>query len=600
MIPEDHNGIVERKWGGGSLPPGRIIATGKESGIWAQMLSPGLKFWYWPWMYKIVMQPITVVKQGQIAYVESIDGAPMPQGNIISRTHVECGNYTDGVKFIQEGGVKGYQSAYLANGEYRINTQLFKVGVVDATKIPTNMIGVVTTHDGKPLPSGDIAGPEIDVNHNDFQDVNQFLEGGGFKGLQQNVLRAGTYHIHPKFATVEVKEMCRVHVGHVGVVNSFVGKEGGKANDASGDDFQHGNIVPKGHKGIWSITLDPGYHPINPEIMEILMVPTTNIVLKWANDAQGGSHSYDKGLNTINIRSKDGFDFTMEVDQVINISDVNAPKVIARFGTIQDMVDQVLEPTVGNYFRNSAQTSEALEFVFGRAERQEEARKHIEGRLTKYNIVCVDTLIGDINPPKALMDILSQQKEADQQKQMWVKKKESAEQEQSYVKAQTAAKKEAELTSADYNQKIAKADAAASVEQATGKRDSAKIEAEGEAYVLKTVGDAKGGNIKAVGGAEAEVIEKKTKAMGIQQFASVQIFEAIAKAGIPLVPQVLVQGGNGEGGGAGSLLEALIGNEMLKDLRKKAGEPSSPTATPPSGGGDASDDKASTEDPKKD
>jgi uncharacterized membrane protein YqiK len=40
-----------------------------------------------------------------------------------------------------------------------------------------------------------------------------------------------------------------------------------------------------------------------------------------------------------------------------------APKVIARFGNMNNLVSQVLEPTIGNYFRNSAQDSDVIAFL---------------------------------------------------------------------------------------------------------------------------------------------------------------------------------------------------------------------------------------------
>ena len=100
--------------------------------------------------------------------------------------------------------------------------------------------------------------------------------------------------------------------------------------------------------------------------------------------------------------------------------------VIARFGTVENLISQVLEPTIGNYFRNSAQTSEALSFVEGRSERQMEARAHIERILNQYDIECVDTLIGDINPPMELMKILADRKVAEQQQEMYLMQKASS------------------------------------------------------------------------------------------------------------------------------------------------------------------------------
>ena len=70
-------------------------------------------------------------------------------------------------------------------------------------------------------------------------------------------------------------------------------------------------------------------------------------------------------------------------------------KVIARFGAMDALVTQVLEPTIGNYFRNAAQGSDIIDFLKSRSLRQEEARSAISAALREYNVGAVDTLIGD-------------------------------------------------------------------------------------------------------------------------------------------------------------------------------------------------------------
>ena len=72
-----------------------------------------------------------------------------------------------------------------------------------------------------------------------------------------------------------------------------------------------------------------------------------------------------------------------------------APKVIARFGNMNNLVSQVLEPTIGNYFRNSVQDQDFIAFLSTRKERQDSAKQHISKVLDEYNIHAVDTLIGD-------------------------------------------------------------------------------------------------------------------------------------------------------------------------------------------------------------
>jgi uncharacterized membrane protein YqiK len=96
----------------------------------------------------------------------------------------------------------------------------------------------------------------------------------------------------------------------------------------------------------------------------------------------------DKNLSTITVRSKDGFPFNLDVAQIIHIPANEAPKVIARFGSMNNLVSQVLEPTIGNYFRNSAQDSDVISFLSTRKERQDSAKNHIARRFGRIQREC--------------------------------------------------------------------------------------------------------------------------------------------------------------------------------------------------------------------
>ena len=117
---------------------------------------------------------------------------------------------------------------------------------------------------------------------------------------------------------------------------------------------------------MWVEPLDPGKYPINPYTHKVSNVPTANVVLNWAT-RQDEAHKLDKNLSTITVRSADGFTFNLDVAQIIHIPRNDAPKVIARFGNMANLVTQVLEPTIGNYFRNSAQGSDVIDFLKHRA-----------------------------------------------------------------------------------------------------------------------------------------------------------------------------------------------------------------------------------------
>jgi uncharacterized membrane protein YqiK len=250
---------------------------------------------------------------------------------------------------------------------------------------------------------------------NNFQDFDKFLEVGGQRGLQTQFILAGSYTLNLWAVTVETQPMVEIPIGNVGIVISYVGEEG---EDVTGTDFKHGNIVKKGQKGVWQTPLDQGKYPINPYTTKLQIVPTTNLVLNWAN-ARSEAHKLDANLSTITVRSKDGFPFNLDVAQIIHIPSSEAPKVIARFGSIQNLVSQVLEPTIGNYFRNSAQDSDVIAFLTSRKERQDAAKARISEVLTEYNVHAVDTLIGDINPPAELMKTLTDRKIASEEEKTY-------------------------------------------------------------------------------------------------------------------------------------------------------------------------------------
>ena len=82
---------------------------------------------------------------------------------------------------------------------------------------------------------------------------------------------------------------------------------------------------------------------------------------------------------------------------------------------MSNLVSQVLEPTIGTYFRNSAQDSDVIAFLSTRKERQNAAKAAISEVLEAYNVHAVDTLIGDINPPDSLMKTLTDRKIAQEE-----------------------------------------------------------------------------------------------------------------------------------------------------------------------------------------
>jgi uncharacterized membrane protein YqiK len=563
VIPDDSIGVLTKKFGIFGqirLPDGRVIALNKEAGFQADTLAPGLYFGYWPWQFSIEIVEFITVPQSKVGIAEARDGVPIPTGRVLAQ-HTECNSFQDARAFLSNGGQRGPQLDVIPPGTYRINTALFQVTIVDALLIPQGKVGIVTTLEGEPLATNEIAGGIV-VGHQSFQNANQFIEAGGMKGLQEQVLLAGMYYLNPLFAHIELIDLIDIPIGYVGVVVSFVGARG---QDTSGTEFTHGNIVSPGQKGVWKDPLDPGRYPINLRTMRVEQVPTTNIVLNWAT-GKSEAHQLDKNLSTITVRSGDGFTFNLDVSQIIHVSRENAPKVIARFGTMVNLVTQVLEPTIGNYFRNSAQSSDVIEFLRGRAGRQQQAASFITDALTKYNVQAVDTLIGDITPPEKLMDTLTDRKVAEQRKITFETQEAAEKQRQDFERARSEADTRGQVVQASRAAEVAKLNADAAINAATGEAGAKTINAEADAKVILVTGEASARKTQLVGDAEAGVLKKKVDAVGAPYYALMNVVDQLSLAKTALVPQIQVQGG-GDRDGRPTLVDAFIGNLLAQNMK---------------------------------
>lgn len=560
IIPEDKTGLVIKKFvlfgSGRTLPDGRIIATNGEAGYQVDPLAPGIYWGYWVWQYTVNFENFVEIPIGQIGLIEAKDGATLPTGAMLAQS-VDCNNYQDGRMFLANGGQKGKQRRYITAGKYRINTLLFNVTKEDITVIPTGKVGIITSLDGSPLTQGQIAGDDI-KGHNNYQDFDKFVANGGQRGLQIQPVLSGSYSLNTWAVKVETTDMTVVPIGSVGVVISYVGKDG---VDTSGIEFKHGNIVSEGEKGVCKKVLDPGKYAINILTHKIVCIPTTNIVLNWA-DAKNESHNLDKNLCTITVRSSEGFPFNLDVAQIIHIPSDQAPYVTARFGSVENLVSQVLEPTIGNYFRNSAQKSGVIDFLNSRVDRQNEAKKTISEALKEYNVNAVDTLIGDIVPPTELMKPLTDRKIAQEQEITYMSEMKAQKIRQQLESETALANMQGQIVTADQSVNIAAKKADAAVKDADGRAKSVVLAAEAEARRITLTGDAEASKIEAIGKATAEAYNKQVAAMGADNFAQLKVIEEIGKNHTKIIPDILIQG-SGENA---SPIAGLLGFELLKKV----------------------------------
>jgi len=590
VIPNTRIGIVEKRFSfKGSVKSG-LIALNGEAGFQPQVLRGG---WHYlmPFQYVVHMGSLVTIPQGKIGYIFARDGKQLEPTQTLA-SNVTADDFQDVTAFLKNGGQRGPQRRILREGTYAINLVQFivltdervyslplsredadviqKMSKVIAERggfIPViikdtdDSIGVATVHDGPSLSQGEIIAPIVgddskaaETYHNKFQDPDRFLNAGGFRGRQLQVLVEGTYYINRLFATVEMIQKTVIEVGNVGVVVSYTGETGA---DLSGLEYRHGELVLKGNRGVWSEPLLPGKYPFNTYAGKVSTVPTTNFILKWIRN-EVGAHHFDENLTEVSLITKDAFEPSLPLSVVVHIDYQKAPLVIQRFGDIKKLVEQTLDPMVSAYFKNIGQTRTLIQLLQDRSAIQQQASVEMKEKFAHYNLELEEVLIGTPSSPEndtqieTILTQLRSRQVAAEQVETYGQQERAAVKERELREAQSRAQMQTRMTEAELNINIqsdqGKADYQRSIQQAAQIRALAEAEAE---------------KVARIGIAQALATEEQVRAYGGPQFQVTQqvlnrFSEAIQQSGVDVVPRVVVGGGEKEGGMSGNVMEGLL------------------------------------------
>lgn len=639
-------GLVRKRFGKG-LPEDNPIAFLGEAGYQAELLMPGLRFKFCM-VYAVTKHPWVQVPAGQIGIVIAQIGHPLPIGAKSAVYTPAFGNFSDLRAFVGGAGPnhvkgqKGVQRPVLAPGTLApihpvaflviTKPQVYGVPVseelrkqmtgdrltyaafglseraLEVTRIEpratesghvVDMVGVVTTLDGDPLPAGDIASrlggfkdvedlerqaskagearpsvadPQLietilgskNEQHKSYQDFQAFLDKGGKIGLQHDPLLYGAYNLNPFLVRVEQVPMLVVEQGQVAVIKSYVGLP---TVDTSGATFKYGSLVKPGHRGIWEEALRTGKYPINPRIYQAEIVPTSILKLDWSKGVTG-AHGLDARLEPIIAKSREGFIFTLDLQVLIHVPDTKAPRVISMVGSMFNLVNEVLQAALGNLFRNKLGMMEAVTFIQSRQTVQEEATKHIAEQLNEYEVETKGVYIQDVILPQELVVVLTRREIANQEIETFKMQQKAQEQRVATEATTGKADMQRDLAKSSIGIEINKNNADARVQQARGESEYIKQTGTAQGDVIRVQGTAQADVIRAQGLSKAEGFRAQNEAIGATSTTLVNIATVLAEKGAQFVPQILAVGG-------GAAIEGLAAT-LTKVLAGQANLPSPP------------------------
>jgi len=596
VIKDNEIGLIE-SIDGDPIPPGRIfgkvvdghnsfqdgeafLKNSGQKGPQLQILPPGT-YRINTALFKITKASCVRIERNQIGVVTSMDGGPMTAGRILADSIEGHNNFENGEAFLTNGGQKGPQTDILLPGTYRINPLLFKIELTNATMIPPNKIGLVTARDGKPLPSGEYVAKSVE-GHNDFQNTKEFIKEGGQRGPQLDVLKPGTYYINPLMFEVSLDDVAVVERGQVAVIISNVGDEPKAVKDLVAETAKEENgqigidscisevenrldkgieryVVPQGYRGIQQEVSGPGIYYLNRRAFIAYIIDTTNITVDW-------DETEATKFDPLKVVSKDGFEISVSVKVIIRVRPDQAPYMVAKIGSIENLVEHVIHPMIDSSFRNQASAASAMSFMQDRQDEQKKAEERAKIELEKYHVECVSVLICQITLPPELMQTQTQRIIADQQKAMYAEQQKAQQERISMEKTKAEADQQPQLVTAEIGVKVAEQNKKKAITTAEGEAQATKLKAEGEAAAIKLTGDAEGSKILAIGENTAKAYELQKKAIGGEGIVALEVTKAISEGKIKVTPDFLVQGGSD---GLGGLLSAFLTQKITSPTNGK-------------------------------
>ncbi len=504
--------------------------------------------------FQITKRNVTRIKEEEIGVVIAKDGTPLPPGYVVApKPAMEHKFFQDGQAFLSEGGYRGPQLDTLQAGNYYINPLLFDVQTYDIAEVPPGYVAVLRSNVGLELErASDL--PALLPEKSDFQfPIHEEAENiltmdKNKRGIWREPVAPGKYNLNPLAFTAYLVPTSAVTIDWA---SSSELKAAERMIDARGKQVvtSEQQVMEMRNKKAQEVTVKSNYEvkEVPPPIVREKEVPASEKATEFFRFSQ------------LRVTSKDGFQLDVDVRMVIRIKAENAAFVIARFGSVSNLIQQIVHPLIDSSFRNKAGEKKAIEFVLSRTQLQAEALTKAHEEFAQYHVEAQNLLIAYIDVDKTLLDTQTKKEIALQQQEQY--KQEAAAQEQriQVMEREATAEKQPDVVSSRLSIEIEKNRAEALIQQSEGVKKSVMLKAEGDAFAAREVG-------KGI----ADAYEAQTKVLGSEAISMIKIIDEVGLQKVKIVPDVQVTGGDGQAGG--NLFNAWMATMMKKqqDETKKS------------------------------
>lgn len=546
-VPDGHLGQLFRVYGGGSMSGSRIVAVNGENGPQARILTPG--FHAIPIvnvLYNVDTAPLEVsIPAGKVGVLTAKDGAPLGAGQAFADPFPITLGYDmlDAATFLQKGGQRGPQLTVLTTGKYRLNRYLWDIAVVEALEVKAGYVGVIKS--------------------NVYADID--------------------------FGTLKAAKPARCD--SLSIVPS---------NDKGKLDAP---VVPVGCVGVWDKSLQPGRYYFNPDAFALTEIDTRAQVWTYSGGYRRASISLTvdaKGEIVQNRTEVDvpvdkdnadkavfvkmeGWDVPLELRVVAQVSPTDASCVVAGVGTLRQIEDRVLTPSIraitrdvsgGSYEITEARVDESgkpvldkdgkpvfvtvnrptkvLDLINQRPLIEGEIERRIRPEAQKSCVTIREVRLGEPAIPPELLVAVRREQLATQLARAFIQERAAQEKRVDSEKAKATADQQFKLVESEINVQRSVQNAQAARNEGQGERDKLSLISEGQQKQVSVLGPDSTVKLR-----QFELtLETLSKFVN----AHPQVLTAALTNAQKFVPNVQVGGGGGDG--ISSMLMAILGQSL--------------------------------------